>query len=80
MKAYKEDAKTPIMRGEAVAVVGGGNVAMDAARSAKRLGAKDVILFTDVLRQKCPHALRKYIMPRKRVLYSRCLQILSDYR
>lgn len=44
MKAYKEDAKTPIMRGEAVAVVGGGNVAMDAARSAKRLGAKDVYI------------------------------------
>jgi len=44
MKAYKEDSATPIMRGENVAVVGGGNVAMDAARSAKRLGAKNVYI------------------------------------
>ena len=33
MKAFKEDANTPIMRGKEVAVVGGGNVAMDAART-----------------------------------------------
>ncbi len=44
MKAYKEDAETPIMRGNAVAVVGGGNVAMDAARCAKRLGAENVYI------------------------------------
>lgn len=44
MKAYKEDSATPIMRGENVAVVGGGNVAMDAARSAKRLGAEHVYI------------------------------------
>lgn len=42
MKAYKDDSKTPIMRCKRVAVVGGGNVAMDAARSAKRLGAEEV--------------------------------------
>lgn len=42
MKAYKNDAKTPIFHGKKVAVVGGGNVAMDAARCAKRLGAEDV--------------------------------------
>ncbi len=43
MKAYdSEKADTPIMRGEKVAVLGGGNVAMDAARSAVRLGAKEV--------------------------------------
>ena len=36
MKAYKEDADTPVRRGKKVAVVGGGNVAMDAARCAKR--------------------------------------------
>ncbi len=42
MKAYKDDSKTPIMRCKCVAVVGGGNVAMDAARSAKRLGAETV--------------------------------------
>ncbi|MGI6084939.1 MAG: NADPH-dependent glutamate synthase [Acetivibrionales bacterium] len=44
MKAYKEDAETPIMRGNAVAVVGGGNVAMDAARCARRLGAENVYI------------------------------------
>lgn len=44
MKAYKKDAETPIVRGNAVAVVGGGNVAMDAARSAKRLGAENVYI------------------------------------
>ena len=42
MKAYKEDTRTPIMHAQNVAVVGGGNVAMDAARTALRLGAKNV--------------------------------------
>jgi glutamate synthase (NADPH/NADH) small chain len=45
MKAYKEDATTPIKRGTKVAVVGGGNVAMDAARCAKRLGADVTIVY-----------------------------------
>ena len=42
MKAYKEGSTTPIMHAKRVAVVGGGNVAMDAARSALRLGAEKV--------------------------------------
>lgn len=42
MKAYREDSATPIRRGKRVVVVGGGNVAMDAARSAMRLGADEV--------------------------------------
>ena len=42
MKAYREDHDTPIKHSRAVAVVGGGNVAMDAARCAKRLGAEHV--------------------------------------
>ena len=42
MKAYKDDATTPILRARKVAVVGGGNVAMDAARTALRLGADEV--------------------------------------
>ena len=42
MKAYKDDATTPILRAKKVAVVGGGNVAMDAARTALRLGADEV--------------------------------------
>ena len=40
MKAYKDGAITPILRGKRVVVVGGGNVAMDAARTALRLGAE----------------------------------------
>jgi len=45
MKAYREDSRTPIQRGKCVAVVGGGNVAMDAARTAKRLGAEVHIVY-----------------------------------
>ncbi|MEG1069767.1 MAG: NADPH-dependent glutamate synthase [Ruthenibacterium sp.] len=44
MKAYKENSKTPIQHAKNVAVVGGGNVAMDAARCAKRLGAEHVYI------------------------------------
>ena len=44
MKSYKEDSQTPVMRAKRVAVVGGGNVAMDAARCAKRLGADEVYI------------------------------------
>ena len=44
MKAYKDDSKTPVRHGKKVAVVGGGNVAMDAARCAKRLGAEEVYI------------------------------------
>ncbi len=45
MKAFDEEANTPIMRGKKVAVVGGGNVAMDAARTALRLGAEVHIVY-----------------------------------
>lgn len=44
MKAYLPDSKTPIKKSRRVAVVGGGNVAMDAARSAMRLGAEEVYI------------------------------------
>lgn len=44
MKAYQEGSSTPIMRARRVAVVGGGNVAMDAARTALRLGAEKVYI------------------------------------
>ena len=44
MKASKEGSKTPIQHAKNVAVVGGGNVAMDAARCAKRLGAENVYI------------------------------------
>ena len=45
MKAYKPDSDTPIIHPKKVAVVGGGNVAMDAARCAKRLGAEVYIVY-----------------------------------
>lgn len=44
MKAYERDSETPILQAQRIAVVGGGNVAMDAARSAKRLGADEVYI------------------------------------
>ena len=44
MKAYREKCDTPIMKGGKVVVVGGGNVAMDAARTALRLGAEKVYI------------------------------------
>lgn len=45
MKAFREDSNTPIMKGKKVAVVGGGNVAMDAARTALRLGSEVYIVY-----------------------------------
>jgi len=51
MKAYKDDATTPIKRGKKVVVVGGGNVAMDAARCAKRLGADVHIVYRRTLNE-----------------------------
>ena len=44
MKAYEKDAETPIQHAHKIAIVGGGNVAMDAARCAKRMGAEDVYI------------------------------------
>ena len=51
MKAYKENASTPIKRGTKVVVVGGGNVAMDAARCAKRLGGEVHIVYRRTLNE-----------------------------
>ena len=45
MKAFKEEYHTPVKVGKKVAVVGGGNVAMDAARTALRLGAETHIVY-----------------------------------
>ncbi len=45
MKAYKQDSATPVMQTEKTVVVGGGNVAMDAARTAKRLGADVTVVY-----------------------------------
>jgi glutamate synthase (NADPH/NADH) small chain len=45
MKAFKEDSSTPIQRGHKTVVVGGGNVAMDAARTALRLGSEVHVVY-----------------------------------
>ncbi len=44
MGAFREDTDTPVLHGQKVVVVGGGNVAMDAVRTARRLGAKEAII------------------------------------
>ncbi len=51
MKAYKDGASTPIKHGKKVVVVGGGNVAMDAARCAKRLGGDVHIVYRRTLNE-----------------------------
>ena len=45
MKGYRDESDTPVIRSNAVAVVGGGNVAMDAARCSKRLGADVYVVY-----------------------------------
>ena len=65
MKAFRDDHDTPIMRGKKVAVVGGGNVAMDAARTALRLGA-DVHIVYRRPRPSCPPVWRRSTTLRKR--------------
>ncbi len=45
MEAYKEDSRTPIFHGKHTVVVGGGNVAMDAARSARRIGSEVTLVY-----------------------------------
>lgn len=44
MSAYSEDTDTPVLHGKKVAVIGGGNTAMDAVRTAKRLGAEEAMI------------------------------------
>jgi glutamate synthase (NADPH/NADH) small chain len=59
MKAYDQAYDTPIRKSERVAVVGGGNVAMDAARCAKRLGAKEVSIIYRRGREEMPARLEE---------------------
>ena len=82
MKAYLPDSTTPILRARRVAVVGGGNVAMDAARSALRLGAEEVsIVYRRSLaelparKEEVEHAMEEGVQFR---LLNNPLEILSD--
>lgn len=59
MQAYRERSSTPIFRGKDVAVLGAGNVAMDAARTAKRLGAERVRIIYRRSRDEMPARLEE---------------------
>ena len=82
MKAYKEDSTTPILRAKKVAVVGGGNVAMDAARCAKRMGAEEVYIVyrrgeaeLPARKEEIPHAKEEGIIFK---LLTAPLEIIGD--
>ena len=67
MKAYKfPEYDTPIKKGKKVAVVGGGNVAMDAARSAMRLGADEVHVVYRRSREEMPARMKRWRTPWRR--------------
>ena len=82
MKAYRDDCATPIAKSKNVAIVGGGNVAMDAARCAKRLGAENVYIVyrrseeeLPARREEVEHAKEEGIIFR---LLNNPVEILSD--
>ncbi len=59
MGAWRPDGETPVLRGRRVAVVGGGNVAMDAVRTARRLGAEDAVIVYRRSRAELPARLEE---------------------
>lgn len=81
MKAYEEGSETPIFHAKKVAVVGGGNVAMDAARTAKRLGAEVYIVYRrsdaelPARREEIEHAKEEQIVFK---LLTNPVEILTD--
>ena len=82
MKAYEPDSETPILHAKKIAVVGGGNVAMDAARCAKRLGAETVYIVyrrseaeLPARREEVEHAKEEEIIFR---LLTNPVEILTD--
>lgn len=82
MKAYLPEYDTPIMHGDKIAIVGGGNVAMDAARCAKRMGASEVYVIYRRSMEELParaeevhHAIEEGIIFK---LLNNPVQILGD--
>ena len=71
MKAFDDNYDTPICAGTKVAVVGGGNVAMDAARTALRLGAEYISYIVEAKKNFRPE-WGKYITQKKRVSFLIC--------
>jgi len=84
MKAYMDSSATPIQIAQRVAVVGGGNVAMDAARCAKRLGAKEVTIIYRRSMKELPARLEEVEHAEEEGIIFRILtnptQILGDAR
>jgi glutamate synthase (NADPH/NADH) small chain len=66
MGAWNPESDTPVLHGKRVAVVGGGNVAMDCARTAIRLGAAKVDMACLEAQRRCRPTGRKSEKPRKR--------------
>ena len=66
MKAYLNSYDTPIKKIKRAAIVGGGNVAMDAARCAKRMGRSTCTWCTAAARRRCPPGGRRSTTPRRR--------------
>ncbi len=80
MKAYLHDYDTPINRPKSVAVIGGGNVAMDAARSAKRLGAEKVYIVYRRSEAEMPGLVwKKCTMQKRKELSFSCYIIRSQF-
>lgn len=82
MKAYKDESITPVYCGKSVAIIGAGNVAMDAARTAKRIGGGEVYIIYRRGREEMParaeeieHAIEEGI---KLVLLSNPVEILGQ--
>ena len=59
MDAASEDSDTPVPFGKCVAVIGGGNTAMDSVRTARRLGAARALIIYVVRKKKCRHVSRR---------------------
>ena len=85
MKAYKEGYDTPIIKSRSVAVIGGGNVAMDSARCAKRMGAENVYIVYRRGEEELPQELKRSITQKRKESYlsffptlSRLSEMLQD--
>ena len=78
MKAFFRGVRYPIKAGKKVIVVGGGNVAMDAARTAKRLGAEVHVVYRRG-EEELPARKEEGIMQRRRALFLTCYRIRRSF-